>query len=148
MNESAPQRDPACVFCKIVAGDILCHKLHEDEQVLAFLDVGPLAIGHALIVPKAHHVTLDTMPGDLAAACMRIAPSLAKAILNVTGATAYNVLQNNGELANQAVPHVHFHIIPKTDDTGLGIDWRPGELPTETARDLRTKIVAAMERRR
>ncbi|MEX0654825.1 MAG: HIT family protein [Phycisphaeraceae bacterium] len=145
-DEIAQRRDADCIFCRIVAGEIPCHRLHEDEQVLAFLDVGPLSPGHALVVPKAHYATLDQMPGDLAAACMRVVPGLARAILEVTGESAFNVLQNNGERAHQAVGHVHFHIIPKTDDAGLGIDWPAGKVDEQMARDLRTKIAAAIAR--
>jgi histidine triad (HIT) family protein len=134
--------DPNCIFCKIVAGQIPCHKLHEDADVLAFLDVSPLSEGHCLIIPKAHHVTLETMPDDLAASCGRVMPALARAVLAATGASAYNVLQNNGKAAHQAVGHVHFHIIPKVGGAGLGIGWPSGKLDQDAARLLVQKITA------
>ena len=73
--------DPNCVFCKIVAGQIPCYLLHEDEHVKAFLDVSPLANGHCIIVPKAHYLTVDQLPDELAAACVALAPRLSRAVL-------------------------------------------------------------------
>lgn len=138
------QRDSNCIFCRIVAGEIPAYKLHEDEQVLAFLDVGPLSEGHALVIPKAHYETIDRMPDDLAAACMRVVPRLSRAICEATGASAFNVLQNNGKLAHQAVDHVHVHIIPKTEQAGLGIDWPTQKLSEEAAQRLQARITAAL----
>lgn len=112
------------VFGKILRGEIPCHKVFEDERVLAFLDVNPISRGHVLVIPKEPAVTLDALTDDAAAAVGRVLPRIARAVLAATGAHAYNVLQNNGPLAHQAVMHVHFHIIPKYEDgSGLGIEW-------------------------
>jgi histidine triad (HIT) family protein len=117
------------IFTKILNGEIPCHKVYEDEQVLAFLDISPLARGHTLIIPKRPVETLDQLPDDDAAAIGRVLPRIARAVMAATNTTAYNVLQNNGPAAHQAVMHVHFHIIPKHDDgSGLGIGWKPGKL--------------------
>ena len=141
MSETQPQ-DPDCLFCKIVAGQIPCHKVYENEQVLAFLDIGPVSRGHTLVIPKAPYATLDQMPGELAGACMAVVPALAKAIMAATETEHFNVLQNNGRVAHQMVDHVHLHIIPKSADAGLGIHWPAGEL--EDAATLREKIAAGM----
>jgi histidine triad (HIT) family protein len=129
-----------CIFCKIVTGRIPCHKVHEDDRVLAFLDIMPLSAGHTLIIPKTHAERLDQMSQADAGACMAIAPKLAGAIAKATGATGYNLLQNNGRIAHQAVMHVHFHIIPKFQDAGLGIEWNPGKLSDEEAKKLTAAI--------
>ncbi len=114
------------VFAKILRGEIPCHRVYEDDHVLAFLDVGPLSRGHTLVIPKEPAVTLDALSDDSAAAIGRVLPRIARAVLKATGATAFNVLQNNGPLAHQAVMHVHFHIIPKPSaDAGLGVGWDP-----------------------
>src|SRR5687768_14555688 len=97
--------DPNCIFCKIVAGQIPCWKLYEDERVLAFLDIGPLCEGHCLIIPKSHHETIDQMSGEEAAACARLIPRLSRAVKEATGVVGWNVLQNNGAVSGQAVPH-------------------------------------------
>jgi histidine triad (HIT) family protein len=117
------------IFGKIIRGEIPCHRVYEDEQVLAFLDVNPIARGHTLVIPKEARVTLDQLSDESAAAIGRVLPRIARAVLAATGARAYNVLQNNGAQAHQAVMHVHFHIIPKWDDgTGLGVGWNARKL--------------------
>ncbi|HEX4450581.1 MAG TPA: HIT family protein [Kofleriaceae bacterium] len=130
------------VFGKILRGEIPCHRIYEDDHVLAFLDVGPLSRGHTLVIPKHAVATLDQLSDDDAAAIGRVLPRIARAVLAATGATAFNVLQNNGTLAHQAVHHVHFHIIPKYDDSGLGIDWPAGKLENgaELARSIAGKL--------
>lgn len=130
------------VFDKILAGDIPCYRVYEDEHVLAFLDIGPLADGHTLVIPKERKAQLHDLSDEAAAAIGRVLPRIARAVLAATGATAYNVLQNNGAEAHQAVDHVHFHVIPKVGGRGLGIGWRAGELAPERADEL----VRAMRR--
>jgi histidine triad (HIT) family protein len=132
------------VFSKILRGELPCHKLYEDDRVLAFLDIGPVADGHTLVIPKEPAVTLDQLSDESAAAIGRVLPRLARAVMAATGATAYNLLQNNGVAAHQAVFHVHFHIIPKLGDTGLGVGWRPGTLADDRATELVAKITAAL----
>lgn len=123
MSDHAPT-----LFDKILAGEIPSHKVYEDEHVLAFLDIGPLSEGHTLLIPKERKAHLHQLSDDSAAALGRALPRLCRAILRATGATDYNVLQNNGSAAHQVVMHVHFHIIPKFGNEGLGIIWRAGQL--------------------
>ena len=128
------------IFSKILDGEIPCHKLYEDDHVLAFLDVGPLSDGHTLVIPKERVAHLHELSDDAAAAIGRVLPRLCRAVMGATGCRAYNVLQNNGASAHQAVMHVHFHIIPKADDGGLGISWPSGSLDGDKA----TELVAAI----
>lgn len=120
------------IFARILAGEIPCHRVFENEHVLAFLDIGPLSSGHVLVIPKEARATLAELSDEAAAEVGRVLPRLCRAVRDATGATAYNVLQNNGADAHQAVMHVHFHIIPRfadrEDGGGLRIDWRNGEL--------------------
>ena len=118
--------------------------LTQDDRVLAFLDIGPLSHGHALVIPKAHYVTVDQMPDDLAAACAAIIPRLSRAIMAATGESAWNVLQNNGRRAHQAVDHVHFHIIPQIGGQGLGIGWLANSLDNSDAAVILEKIQSAL----
>jgi histidine triad (HIT) family protein len=145
--------DPNCIFCKIAAGQIPCHKLYEDEHVLAFLDLGPLAAGHALLIPKHHARELGDLPDDEAAAVGRVLPRLARAITQATGTEAYNVLVNIGERAGQVVMHVHVHLIPKPagapgiggqPGSGLGLDWPAGKLDADAGKALAQKIADAL----
>lgn len=133
------------IFAKIIAGAIPCHRVYEDDKVFAFLDVGPLSRGHTLVIPKEPAVTLDQLSDDSAAAIGRVLPKICRAVMKATGATAYNVLQNNGPLAHQAVMHVHFHIIPKYDDgSGLGIKWGAGKLDSAAGAEFAKAIAAAV----
>ncbi|MDP6478559.1 MAG: HIT family protein [Phycisphaerales bacterium] len=121
--------DEPTIFGRILDGEIPCHRVYEDEHVLAFLDVGPLSLGHVLVIPKERAAFLHELSDDAAAAIGRVLPRIARAVMTVTGCADYNVLQNNGAAANQAVFHVHFHIIPKHEDgSGLGLEWKAGEL--------------------
>ncbi len=112
-----------CIFCRIVSGGIPSYLVFEDERVIAFLDINPVAIGHTLVIPKAHSTELAGMsPEDMTAvgaALRRLAPAVAKAV----GAEGYNILNNCGAVAGQAVGHVHFHIIPRTGRDGRGYRW-------------------------
>jgi histidine triad (HIT) family protein len=131
------------IFSKILRGEIPCHKVYEDELVLAFLDVGPLSPGHTLIIPKEAVASLDQLSDDSAAAIGRVLPRISRAVLAATGTSEFNVLQNNGAGAHQAVFHVHFHIIPKHQDgRGLSLGWKPVALAPEEGRPLAERIAA------
>lgn len=140
---------PDTVFSKIIRGEIPCHRVYEDAHVLAFLDIGPLSRGHTLVIPKEPAPTLDALSDDSAAAIGRILPRICRAVMKATGATSYNVLQNNGAAAHQAVMHVHFHIIPRFDDragggTGLSFRWPAGTLDAAEASALCAAISKAI----
>jgi histidine triad (HIT) family protein len=133
------------IFSKILRGEIPCHKVYEDDLVLAFLDIGPLTRGHVLVIPKEPAETLDKLSDESAAALGRVLPRLCRAVKRVTGVEAYNVLENNGPRAHQAVFHVHFHIIPKPNETeGLGIGWRPGKLDGSEGAALAKELAAVV----
>ena len=137
---------PDTIFTRIIAGEIPCHRVYEDDKVLAFLDIGPLSSGHTLVIPKEPAETLDQLSDDSAAALGRVLPRLSRAVLRATGAQDFNVLQNNGAAAHQAVGHVHFHIIPKfSDGAGLGIDWPAGSLSPEDGDRLAQAIAAQLQ---
>jgi histidine triad (HIT) family protein len=134
------------IFEKIVTGDIPSFKLYEDDLVYAFLDIGPLSRGHALLIPKTCYVELDQMPPEVAAAMGRAMPRLCHAIKQATGCDGVNILQNNGQAAGQVVMHVHFHFIPRytdapaADDLGLDFNWTPGQLDPADAETLQAAI--------
>ena len=135
----------ATIFDRVLAGEIPCHHVYEDEHVLAFLDINPLSLGHTLVIPKQPAVHLHELDDEAAAAIGRVLPRLCRAVMHATGATAYNILQNNGASAHQAVMHVHFHIIPRVGGSGLGVGWAPGALAPHVAEQLLTKMRAWIE---
>ena len=133
------------VFGKIVRGEIPCHKVYEDEKVLAFLDINPLSEGHTLVVPKEAAETMDALSDESAAALGRVLPRLCRAVIAATGVREYNVLENNGTRAHQAIAHVHFHIIPKPNaQDGLGIGWPQKTFDHGKGTALARKIIAAL----
>lgn len=133
------------VFSKILRGEIPCHRVYEDDLVLAFLDVAPLSRGHLLVIPKEPAETLGELSDESAAAVGRVLPRLCRALQRATGVEQYNLLQNNGPLAHQAVFHVHFHLIPKPSEAdGLGVRWQPGKLDAEEGAALAGAIRAAL----
>lgn len=129
-----------CIFCKIAAGEIPCTKLFEDDAAVAFLDIGPLAEGHVLLIPRGHYVTIDEMPAPQAAAMLTHLPALAKAIKAATGCEGLNVLQNNGTCAHQVVQHVHFHLIPRNPGDDFHFNWPAGMYTTGRAEQLADAI--------
>ncbi|WP_336035987.1 HIT family protein [Halobacterium yunchengense] len=107
-----------CIFCRIVDGEIPARVVYEDADVLAFLDANPLAPGHTLVVPKAHHETLRDVPPAGGESLFAALHSLTPVVEDAVDADASNVAFNNGEAAGQEVPHVHGHIIPRFDGDG------------------------------
>jgi len=107
-----------CIFCQIVAGDIPSRTVYEDDAVLAFLDANPLAPGHTLVIPKAHHERLNDTPADVASAVLSTVHELVPAVESAVDAPASTVAFNNGEEAGQEVPHVHAHIVPRFAEDG------------------------------
>lgn len=124
------------IFDKILAGEVPSYKIYEDEHVYSFLDISPLSAGHALVIPREAKAFVHELSDESCAAIGRVLPRLCRAVMAASGADNYNILQNNGAPAHQAVFHVHFHIIPKFADGGLGIDWKTGRLDTESAEAL------------
>ena len=122
--------DPNCVFCKIVAGNIPCFKLHEDEATLAFMDINPVHDGHCLVIAKAHYATVFELPADVFAAVSRVVGRLAKAVNTAVRPDGINLLQSNGPGAAQSVPHFHIHILPRRTNDGLLMNWalKPGDM--------------------
>lgn len=104
-----------CLFCKIIAGQIPCHKIFESDRVLAFLDIGPVSTGHALVIPKQHAENLASGSADDARALMEVIYELAPKIVRGVGATGYNLGMNHGEVAGQDVMHTHLHIMPRKE---------------------------------
>ena len=134
-----------CIFCKITAGEIPAIKLYEDEQVLAFMDIGPIVKGHALVIPKAHHDALARTPDEVLARVIAVVRRIAQAQQEGLGADGVNIHQANGAAAGQVVPHLHFHVIPRFKHDGHQWNWTAhpyGDLSEASA--LADRIKAAL----
>ncbi|KAJ3935135.1 MAG: HIT-like protein [Lentinula lateritia] len=99
-----------CAFCRIINNESPSNRVYENDKVVAFLDIMPLRKGHTLVVPKVHYSRLSDLPSEYAAAVGEAVSKVAYALTQALGNTALNVVCNQ-EYA-QAVPHVHYHIIP------------------------------------
>ena len=110
-----------CIFCKIVSGEIPSIKVYEDDRVLAFMDINPVNEGHLLIIPKAHAATIHEIAEGDFLAVMSATRKLSAAVKKTLNPDGINLLQLNGEAANQVVPHLHVHIVPRWFGDGLTI---------------------------
>ena len=128
--------DSDCLFCKIGAGDIPAVKVLEDDICLAFMDIGPLAEGHVLLIPKIHAETLDKLPDSHAGEMLKHLPTLVRAVQTATSCQGVNIVQNNGAAAHQEVMHVHFHVIPRNEGDAFGFNWPGGSYPDGRIEEL------------
>ncbi len=137
MNAGQPS-----IFARIVAGEIPCHRVFENQHVLAFLDVNPLADGHTLLLPKRAVERLEALTPDEAAELGRAMVQVARKILGATEAPGLNILLNDGRVTGQEVPHLHFHLIPRRAGDGLGYRWQPLKRTAQELAELAQRIRA------
>ncbi|SCU91619.1 LADA_0F11034g1_1 [Lachancea dasiensis] len=141
--------DTACIFCKIIKGEIPSFKLIETKHSFSFLDIQPTADAHVLVIPKHHSAKMHQLPDEYLADILPVAKKLAIA-LDLTNESpegvGYNILQNNGRIAHQVVDHVHFHLIPKRDDkTGLIVGWPSVDSDFDKLGKLHKELLAKLE---
>ena len=117
-----------CVFCQIVEGHAPCHRVYEDDHILAFMDIFPAAPGHTLVIPKVHAVDLFEIDDASLAAVSSLTPGLARALKKVIEPDGLMVMQLNGAAAGQTVFHYHTHLIPRHEGKTLALQPRvPGD---------------------
>ncbi|CDO95595.1 unnamed protein product [Kluyveromyces dobzhanskii CBS 2104] len=141
--------DAACIFCKIIKGEIPSFKLIETQHSFSFLDIQPTAENHILIIPKYHGGKLHNIPDEFLADLLPVTKKLVKAIgcdQDGPDGPGYNILQNNGRIAHQEVDHVHFHLIPKkTKESGLIVGWPAQETDFAKLGQLHQELLAKLE---
>ena len=137
--------DPNCIFCKIVAGQIPCFKLHDDEHTLAFMDINPGNPGHALAIAKEHWENFAAMPAPLLGPVLATAQRVAKAVESALKPDGINLIQANGPGAAQSVPHLHIHILPRHTNDGLAINWHPKPGDMAKIKQVYERIMAQMK---
>ena len=117
-----------CVFCQNVQGHAPCHRVYEDDHILAFMDLFPAAPGHTLVIPKVHAANLFEIDDACLAAVSRLTPGLARALGKVLEPDGLMVMQLNGAAAGQTIFHYHTHLIPRLAGTPLALQPRiPGD---------------------
>ncbi|CAB4873051.1 unannotated protein [freshwater metagenome] len=136
-----PAHDPACLFCRIISGDLPAQLVAEDERTVAFMDINPATRGHLLVVPRVHATDLHDIDPDDLAACMQSAQRLAAVVVETLGAEGVNLLNSSGSAAWQSVFHFHIHVIPRYSGDPLKLPWVPaagdGQEIAATAASLR-----------
>ena len=128
-----------CIFCKIIKGEIPSSKIYESDNVLAFLDIGPVNKGHTLVIPKEHHETLMDIPDELLKELILTVKKVCKAVKQGVNAEGISLGMSNYKAAGQVVPHAHFHIMPRFDNDGLKL-WPQGKYE-EGEMDIYTKKI-------
>ena len=108
-----------CIFCKIMAGEIPCTKVYEDDNIFAFLDISPVYKGHTLVIPKIHCASINDIEEEVLHKWMSGVQKVAKAVQSGTGVKGVNLIMNNGSTAGQIVFHAHMHIIPRAEGTAF-----------------------------
>ncbi len=137
-NSGSPEN---CVFCKIVSRKIPSALVYEDIGYIAFLDRAPFSIGHTLVCPKKHGETVYDMTESEIGGLFALAAKLSKSIVAAMDSDGFRFVQNNGEAANQVVPHVHVHVIPvKMSQRGVYMDRSNPSMEElhETAKQIRS----------
>lgn len=134
--------DPYCIFCQIVVGQAPATFVHEDEAVVAFMDINPVTPGHLLVVPKEHHAHLATVPGAALSHMMLIAQWLAAALrASPVRSEGINLFYADGVAAGQEVFHSHLHVIPRWQGDGFRIGANRG---TNPSRNELSEVAAAI----
>jgi histidine triad (HIT) family protein len=110
-----PAYEPNNIFTKILAGEMPCHKIYEDDKTFAFLDIMPRSKGHCLVIPRANARNLLDAALDDVSAVMATVQKISQAALGALDAQGITILQANEPAANQVVFHLHFHIMPRYD---------------------------------
>lgn len=131
----------SCIFCKIIKGDIPSNTIYEDDSFKVILDAGPVAPGHALILPKDHYADFYELPDETAADAIKLAKKLMVKMTNKLNCDGFNIMQNNKEVAGQTVMHYHMHLIPRYKDGQPLFAYKPLELSADEMSKIKNKIV-------
>jgi histidine triad (HIT) family protein len=130
-----------CIFCKIVSGEIPSVRVYEDDTVFAFMDINPLNDGHLLVIPKTHAANIHEVTEADFVAVMSATHKLAAAVQKALNPEGINLMQLNGKAANQVVPHLHVHIVPRWSSDGLSIcKWEPMAGKMEKIQEVAERI--------
>jgi len=127
------------IFSKIVDGEIPCEKIYEDEDTLAFLSIGPINKGHAIVIPKKEYEDFLSTPPEVLAKMMEVSQKVARKMKEVLNCDGFNITTNNGSAAGQEVFHVHVHIIPRYDNDGLAM-WKHKEYDEGEMKEFAQKL--------
>jgi histidine triad (HIT) family protein len=138
----------ASIFSKIVSGDIPATKVYEDEQTLAFMDIGPASPGHTLVICKEEYPDIFSIPVETLMAVTRAVQQVALALRDALQPDGINIVQNNGAAAGQTVFHYHVHLIPRWEGDGVMQPWKSRATEQDEVRTLAEQIRSRMQTER
>ena len=134
-------RDPDCIFCKVIAGEIPGEVVDSDERTITVMDINPATRGHVVVMPREHSENLLTVSEQDLNATMAAVRRIAARMEETLSPAGFNVLNNVGRAAWQSIFHFHMHVIPRYTDDPLQLPWLPEPADPEelaaVARDLR-----------
>jgi histidine triad (HIT) family protein len=133
-------RDPNCIFCKVLAGELPSEIVQEDERTVAFMDLNPWTRGHALVIPRDHSRDLYEVPDEDIAATAEGAKRLARTMKEKLACDGVNLLNCCEPAAWQTVFHFHIHVIPRYDDDPLELPTRPKQATPEQLAEIATEL--------
>ena len=107
-----------CIFCKIISKEITTKILYEDDDTISFLDAFPVAKGHTLVIPKSHHAKIQDLPFDVNQKLFDTVHKMTSKVDSLEGSTLIAI--HNGKESGQEIPHVHVHLIPRSNDDSAG----------------------------
>jgi diadenosine tetraphosphate (Ap4A) HIT family hydrolase len=134
------------VFCDIVAGRSPASIVHDDADVIAFLDLYPIQEGHTLVIPRTHVVDAASCPPSLAGHLFAVASDLGQRLVRAVGAEGFNVWTANGKAAGQEVFHLHLHVLPRVSDDAFGLRF-PQSYPQQATRTALDALASRLTRR-
>ncbi|MBT4576903.1 HIT family protein [Candidatus Woesearchaeota archaeon] len=127
-----------CIFCKIISKEIPSEIIYEDENTLVFLDINPATKGHCLVIPKEHYETILDVPEDVLCKVIKTVKKISSALSKTN--PGMSVVQSNGRAAHQEVDHIHFHVIPRSENDGQLLTWKAGSYAENESKSIANEI--------
>jgi histidine triad (HIT) family protein len=128
-------RDPNCIFCKVLAGEIPSEEVDSDERTITVMDINPATRGHVVVITRTHAESLLDLDDENLLAAMQAARRVAQRMRETLDPAGFNILHNIGRAAWQSIFHFHVHVIPRYEDDPLQLPWLPEPAdPAELAR--------------
>jgi histidine triad (HIT) family protein len=130
-----------CLFCKIVNNEIPCFQLFEDDLVKVFLDINPVSKGHLLVIPKQHFENIFTVPDNVLIRITQVCKKMALLCKEKLGATGVNIVNASGKDAQESVPHLHFHVVPRYKKDGLDLWFHGKSKDIDEVKEIQKKLL-------
>jgi histidine triad (HIT) family protein len=129
-----------CILCQIAAGKIPAHKIYEDNDILAILDINGANMGHCFVIPKKHYPIFEQVPDDEVAKLFRVANAVSSTIFETLKIEGTNIFVSNGVSAGQTVAHFMINVIPRKEGDNINLEWQPKQLDQEEMSTIELRL--------